>query len=117
MKEESNNAWLKYDRKTLAAVMDFAEEYRKFISDCKTERECVDAVIAKAKSLGYKDIASVKKAKAGDILAVFSTGAYNYSMASNYNRNPRAEIVMVKDGEARTVVRRERYEDLVRNDI
>ena len=68
MKEESNNAWLKYDRKTLAAVMDFAEEYRKFISACKTERECVDAVIAKAKALGYKDIASVKKVKAGDKL-------------------------------------------------
>ena len=52
-----------------------------------------------------------------DILAVLATGAYNYSMASNYNRNPRAEILMVRDGAARTVVKRETYEDIVRNDI
>ena len=52
-----------------------------------------------------------------DILAVLATGAYNYSMASNYNRNPRAELVMVRDGAARTVVKRETYEDVVRNDI
>ncbi len=60
---------------------------------------------------------ALQPAEPGDILAVLTTGAYNYSMASNYNRNPRAEIVMVKDGEARTVVRRESYEDIVRNDI
>lgn len=52
----------------------------------------------------------------GDILAVLCTGAYNYSMASNYNRLPRAPIVMVKDGKARVAVRRETYEDLVRCD-
>ena len=59
----------------------------------------------------------LQNAEPGDILAVLATGAYNYSMASNYNRNPRAEIVMVKDGEARTVVRRESYEDICKNDI
>ncbi len=59
----------------------------------------------------------LQHAENGDILAVLATGAYNYSMASNYNRNPRAEIVMVKDGVARTVVKRESYEDIVRNDI
>ena len=52
-----------------------------------------------------------------DILAVLATGAYNYSMASHYNRNPKLEVVMVKDGVARTVVRRETYEDVCRNDI
>ena len=60
---------------------------------------------------------ALQPAEPGDILAVLTTGAYNYSMASNYNRNPRAEIVMVKDGKARTIVRRESYEDIVRNDI
>ena len=50
-------------------------------------------------------------------IAVLGTGAYNYSMASNYNRNPRAEIVMVKDGVPRTVVKRETYADIIRNDI
>lgn len=59
----------------------------------------------------------MQDAQEGDILAVLATGAYNYSMASNYNRNPRAEIVMVKDGAARTIVKRETYEDLIRNDV
>ena len=59
----------------------------------------------------------LQNAEAGDVIAVLATGAYNYSMAMNYNRNPRAEVVMVKDGQARTIVRRESYEDLVRNDL
>ena len=48
----------------------------------------------------------------GDILAVLSTGAYNYSMASNYNRVPRLPVVMVRGGEDSLAVRRETYEDL-----
>ena len=53
----------------------------------------------------------------GDILAVQVTGAYNYSMASNYNRVPRPAMVFVKDGEPRVVVQRESYEDLCKNDL
>ena len=53
----------------------------------------------------------------GDILAVLSTGAYHYSMASNYNRVPRPPVVAVHDGEDTLVIRRESYEDLVRNDV
>ena len=60
---------------------------------------------------------SIQKAERGDILAVLVTGAYNYSMASNYNRIPRPPVIMVKDGKARVAVRRETYEDIVRNDI
>ena len=52
----------------------------------------------------------------GDTLAILTTGAYNYAMASNYNRLPRPPVVMVKNGEARLAVRRESFEDLVRND-
>lgn len=59
----------------------------------------------------------VQRPEAGDILAVLATGAYNYSMASNYNRIPRPPAVMVKDGEARVIIRRESYEDLIRNDL
>lgn len=59
----------------------------------------------------------LQKVESGDILAVLSTGAYNYSMASNYNRIPRPPVVMVKDGEARTVVKRETYEQVSANDI
>jgi diaminopimelate decarboxylase len=52
----------------------------------------------------------------GDILATPVTGAYGHSMASNYNKVPRPPVVFVKDGEARVVVRRETYEDLLRLD-
>ena len=53
----------------------------------------------------------------GDLIAVLSTGAYNYSMASNYNRNLIPPVVMVKDGESRYAVLPQNYEDLVRNDV
>ena len=59
----------------------------------------------------------IQHAKRGDILAVLVTGAYNYSMASNYNRLPRPPVILVKNGQARVAVRRESYEDLVRNDL
>lgn len=51
------------------------------------------------------------KAETGDLLAVYSTGAYGYSMASNYNRLGRPAVVFAKDGEARLIIRRETYED------
>ena len=53
----------------------------------------------------------------GDLLAVLSTGAYNYSMSSNYNRNLIPPVIMVKDGEARYAVKPQTYEDLLRNDV
>ena len=53
----------------------------------------------------------------GDILAVLVTGAYNYSMASNYNRLPRPPVIMVKDGKPYVAVKRETYEDIVSNDV
>lgn len=53
----------------------------------------------------------------GDILAVLTTGAYGYSMSSNYNRVPKPAVVMVKSGQARLVCKRESYEDIIRNDI
>ena len=59
----------------------------------------------------------LQRAERGDILAVLVTGAYNYSMASNYNRIPRPPVIMVRDGKARVAVRRETYEDIVRNDL
>ena len=60
---------------------------------------------------------SIQKPDQGDILAVFSTGAYNYSMASNYNKNPRPATVLAKDGIAKIIIKRETYDDLIRNDI
>ena len=53
-----------------------------------------------------------------DIAAVCTTGAYNYSMASNYNRLPRLPVVILKNGsESYVAVRRESFEDIVRNDM
>ena len=61
--------------------------------------------------------AALPTAESGDILAVFSTGAYGYSMASNYNSNPIPAVVLVKDGRDELMVRRQSYEDLIRNQI
>ena len=67
---ERKNAWEKYDKKGLKKVMDFAEGYRKFISDCKTERESVDGIIAMAEADGFKNLDAIikkgTKLKAGD---------------------------------------------------
>jgi diaminopimelate decarboxylase len=60
---------------------------------------------------------NLPKPKRNDILAVLTTGAYNYSMASNYNRVPRPPVVMLKDGVDRVAVRRETFEDLTRLDV
>ena len=55
--------------------------------------------------------------ESGDILAVYGTGAYNYSMSSNYNRMTRPALVMVNNGDSRVIVRRETYEDLLRCEL
>lgn len=60
--------------------------------------------------------AALPKTKPGDILAMLDTGAYGYTMASNYNRNPRSAVVFVKDGQSQLVVKRETVEDLARLD-
>ncbi|MDQ4057963.1 MAG: diaminopimelate decarboxylase [Actinomycetota bacterium] len=53
----------------------------------------------------------------GDLMCVTATGAYNYSMASNYNRMPRPPVVMVAGGRATEIVRRETFDDLLRLDV
>ena len=54
--------------------------------------------------------------KPGDVLAMLDTGAYGYSMASNYNRNPRPAVVFAEDGKAQLVIERESLADLVHLD-
>lgn len=56
---------------------------------------------------------SIRKPERGDIIAVLVTGAYNYSMASNYNRIPRPPVIEISGGKAKIAVRRETYADLV----
>ena len=48
---------------------------------------------------------------------MFTTGAYNYTMASNYNRLPRPAMVLLKNGEHRLSVRRETYEDMIAREL
>ncbi len=60
---------------------------------------------------------SLQTAELGDIVCVFATGAYCYTMSSTYNGQPRPAIVFVRDGEARVVTRRETYADLMARDL
>ena len=57
-----------------------------------------------------------KSTEIGDIVAVTTTGAYCYTMSSNYNRMMRPAVVFVKDGKAKVAVKRETLDDLIRND-
>ncbi|MBP1926665.1 diaminopimelate decarboxylase [Sedimentibacter acidaminivorans] len=61
--------------------------------------------------------AEVAPLKRGDIFAIFSTGAYGYTMSSNYNKNPLPAVVLVKEGESRIVVKRQSYDDMIKNDL
>ena len=81
-----------------------------------TERVTVAGRCCESGDLIGEDV-PLAPAQPGDLLAVFATGAYNYAMASRYNRVPVPPVVMVKDGVSRVVVKRETLEDLVRNDI
>ncbi|MCL1949972.1 MAG: diaminopimelate decarboxylase, partial [Turicibacter sp.] len=61
--------------------------------------------------------AHLPPASPGDLLVVYATGAYGYSMSSQYNRNAVPGVVFCKDGKAREVIRRQSFEDLIRNEI
>jgi len=63
-----------------------------------------------------KDVSLPASVARGDILAVPATGAYGYSMASNYNRFPRPAVIAVQDGRAREIIARETYDDLIARD-
>lgn len=59
----------------------------------------------------------LQHAESGDIIAVCATGAYNYSMSSNYNRLQKPAVVFVNNGKSRIAVKRETLDDIIRNDI
>lgn len=82
----------------------------------KTEKVTIAGKCCESGDLLLKDV-MMPEIKVGDTLAVLATGAYNYSMASNYNRIPRPAVVAVKGGKAKVVVKRETYEDIIRNDV
>ncbi len=86
----------------------------------RADEECCEIVTIAGKCCESGDIIAVNvplpKAQSGDIVAVLSTGAYNYSMAMNYNRNKIPPCVLVKDGKGEYIVRPQSYEDITRND-
>lgn len=98
-----------YDAKYEAVIANKANEQRDFTY----------TVAGKLCESGDKLIvdAALQNAESGDLLAIFCTGAYGYSMASNYNRIPRPAVVFVESGEHQLVIQRESYEDLVQNDL
>ena len=83
--------------------------------------ECTEIVSIAGKCCESGDIIAVNvplpKAESGDIVAVLSTGAYNYSMAMNYNRNKIPPCVLVNEGKGEYIVRPQTYADIARNDL
>ncbi len=98
----------------------YESEYTAIIADRATADPTETVTIAgkccESGDILIKD-AKMPEIKVGDTLAVLSTGAYNYSMSSNYNRIPKPAMVAVSNGTAKVVVKRESYDDLIKNDI
>ena len=80
-----------------------------------TERVTIAGKCCESGDLIAVDVA-LPKANSGDVLAVLSTGAYNYSMASNYNRNLIPPVILVNEGKADYIIKPQTYEDIARND-
>ncbi len=90
------------------------------VAATKMSAPCTEIVTVAGKHCESGDVlihnASLPPTQPGDILVVPVTGAYNYSMASNYNRIPRPAAVLVKDGNSDVIIDRETYADLVKHD-
>ena len=98
----------------------YESKYTPILANRATEA-CTELVSIAGKCCESGDMIAVNvslpKAQSGDILAILSTGAYNYSMAMNYNRNMIPPCVLVHEGKAEYIVRPQSYEDLNRNDV
>ena len=82
----------------------------------KTEVVSIAGKCCESGDVLFKDV-KLPKAEANDLLIVYTTGAYGYSMASNYNRLPRPAVVFVDGSSTKVAIKRETYEDLYRNDL
>ncbi len=98
----------------------YQSKYTAIIAD-RANAACTEKVSIAGKCCESGDLIGVDmplpEVREGDILAVLTTGAYNYSMASNYNRNFVPPAIFVKDGKADYVIKPQTYEDIVRNDV
>ncbi|MBR2187403.1 MAG: diaminopimelate decarboxylase, partial [Lachnospiraceae bacterium] len=99
-----------YDAEYTGVVANKAEEPR-------TEKITVCGKCCESGDLIARDIMVPESIEAGDILAIFSTGAYGYSMASNYNNNPVPGAVLLKDGVAAWLIKPQTYEQIMENQV
>ena len=98
----------------------YQSEYEAIVAN-KANEERTEKITIAGKCCESGDLIgegmSLQHAESGDIIAVCATGAYNYSMSSNYNRIPKPAVVFVNEGESRIVVKRETLDDIIRNDV
>lgn len=98
----------------------YQAEYTGIIAN-KADQELTDVVTVCGKCCESGDILisdlKITKPEKGDIFAIFSTGAYGYTMASNYNKNRIPGVVFVKDGKSRITVKPQSYEDILSNEV
>lgn len=98
----------------------YKSEYEAIVAN-KANEERTEKVTIAGKCCESGDLIGenmpLQHAESGDIIAVCATGAYNYSMSSNYNRLQKPAVVFVNNGESRIAVKRETLDDIIRNDI
>lgn len=82
----------------------------------KSEKVTICGKCCESGDILIRDI-DVAEPDTGDTFAIFSTGAYGYSMASNYNRNLIPAVVLVKEGRSEVIVKRQTYENMISNDV
>lgn len=98
----------------------YKSEYEAIVAN-KANEERTEKVTIAGKCCESGDLIGenmpLQHAESGDIIAVCATGAYNYSMSSNYNRLQKPAVVFVNNGESRIAVKRETLDDIIRNDV
>lgn len=98
----------------------YKAKYKAVVANKINEKTSMTATIA-GKCCETGDILiwdlQTPKIESGDILAVLSTGAYNYSMASNYNKIPKPAVVLINNGQDEIMVARETYDDLLVREV
>ena len=85
--------------------------------ETKTKTVTIAGKCCESGDIIAKDLPVTANIEAGDIFAVFSTGAYNYTMSSKYNQLPKPAVVFTYEGKSKTVVRRQTFEDLIAYDV
>jgi diaminopimelate decarboxylase len=86
------------------------------VEDSDKEKVTISGKCCESGDILLSDI-EIPNPQSGDILAVLSTGAYGYAMSSNYNKIPKAAVVLIKDGKPRLICKRQSFEDVINNEI